>query len=151
MLWPHLHDLEDTECTSKNLAQVLRMIIHILNKINLSFCFLISHSLHGTSLCIARFTMRKHNSGLGNQVNISCSCLLKKLYPLLLGNSTLVCLCEHHLSFTLMRCGLGEANTLIPASPQQEGGDRTYSRLLVICPYCFKSPLYFHAYNSGFQ
>lgn len=40
--------------------------------------------------------------------------------PLLFGNSTLIFLCEHQLSSTLI--GLGEASTLILASPQQGVG-----------------------------
>ena len=72
-------------------------------------------------LCYQIYIQRAQFQGSDNQVNISYFCVSKNFPPFLWEQHPGFS-CEHQLSSTLIRCGLGEASTLISASPQQGAG-----------------------------
>lgn len=96
----HLHALKDIRYTSRKSAQVLRIMIHILNRIKLSFYFLMFDYCIAC-VCNARLTLRRHNTEFSSSSKHLLFLLVTKPFPLFLEDSTLIVLCEHHPSSTL--------------------------------------------------
>lgn len=73
-------------------------------------------------LCTGSFKLRTYNSGFSESSECFLFLPAWESFPFFHRDSTLVFLCEHHPSSTLIICGLGGSNTLIPASPEQGVG-----------------------------